>query len=58
MIKFNNFFLGHHGTYKPYKHNLYIEIIIFPLIDNTQSTGHNLRGKWDKEKYERSVGTH
>ena len=34
----------HQGPYIPYKlfyHNLYIEIIIFPHIDNPQSTGYN-----------------
>ena len=33
------------GSYSPYKlcnHSLHIEIIIFPHIDNPQSTGHNL----------------
>ena len=30
------------GPYKPCNHNLYIGIIIFPHIDNPQSTGHNL----------------
>ena len=32
------------GPYSPYKlcnHNLHIGIIIFPHIDNTQSTGYN-----------------
>ena len=35
---------GHRGPYSPYKpcnHNLYIGIIIFPHIDNPQSTGYN-----------------
>ena len=35
---------GHQGTYSPYKpfnHNLYIGIVIFPHIDNPQSTGYN-----------------
>ena len=35
---------GHQGPYTPYKpfnHNLYIGIIIFPHIDNPQSTGYN-----------------
>ena len=35
---------GHQGPYSPYKpfnHNLYIGIIIFPHIDNPQSTGYN-----------------
>ena len=35
---------GHRGPYTPYKscnHNLYIGIIIFPHIDNPQSTGYN-----------------
>ena len=34
----------HRGQYSPYKlfnHNLYIGIIIFPHIDNPQSTGYN-----------------
>ena len=35
---------GHQGPYSPYKpcnQNLYIGIIIFPHIDNPQSTGYN-----------------
>ena len=39
---------GHRGPYSPYKpfnHNLYIGIIIFPHIDNPQSTGYNLPKK-------------
>ena len=35
---------GQQGPYSPYKlcnHSPYIGIIIFPHIDNTQSTGHN-----------------
>ena len=35
---------GHQGPYSPYKpfnHNLYIGIIIFPHTDNPQSTGYN-----------------
>ena len=35
---------GHRGPYSPYKpfnHNLHIGIIIFPHIDNPQSTGYN-----------------
>ena len=45
-IKFIGLFgdRGHQGTYSPYKlcnHNLYIGIIIFPHIDNPQSTGCN-----------------
>ena len=32
---------GHRGPYKPFNHNLYIGIIIFPHIDNPQSTGYN-----------------
>ena len=35
---------GHQGPYSPYKpfnHNLYIGIIIFPHIDNPQSTDYN-----------------
>ena len=45
-IKFTGLFgdRGHRGPYSPYKpcnHNLYIGIIIFPHIDNPQSTGCN-----------------
>ena len=45
-IKFIGLFedRGHWGPYSPYKpfnHNLYIGIIIFPHIDNPQSTGYN-----------------
>ena len=45
-IKFIGLFedRGHRGPYSPYEpfnHNLYIGIIIFPHIDNTQSTGYN-----------------
>ena len=32
---------GPYGPYKPFNHNLYIGIIIFPHIDNPQSTGYN-----------------
>ena len=44
-VKFNGLFrdIGHQGPCGPYKlcnHNLYIGIIIFPHIDNTQYTGH------------------
>ena len=47
VIKFNGLSLdsGQRGPYSPYKpcnHILYIGIIIFPIIDNPQSTGHNL----------------
>ena len=46
VIKFNSLSgdSGQRGPYSPYKlcnHSLYIGIIIFPRIDNTQSTGHN-----------------
>ena len=46
-IKFISLFedRGHRGpysTYKPCNHNLYIGIIIFPHIDNPQSTGYDL----------------
>ena len=34
---------GPYSLYKPCNHCLYIGIIIFPNIDNPQSTGHNLR---------------
>ena len=42
-IKFIGLFedRGHRGPYKPFNHNLYIGIIIFPHIDNSQSTGYN-----------------
>ena len=45
-IKFISLFgdRGHRGPYSQYKpcnHNLYIGIIIFPHIDNPQSTGYN-----------------
>ena len=45
-IKFIGLFedKGHRGPYSPYKpcnHNLYIGMIIFPHIDNPQSTGYN-----------------
>ena len=45
-IKFIGLFgdRGHQGPYSPYmpcNHNLYIGIIIFPHIDNPQSTGYN-----------------
>ena len=46
MIKFNGLSedsrqRGPYGPYKPSNHSLYIRIIIFPHIDNMQSTGHN-----------------
>ena len=46
VIWFNGLFenSGHRGPYSPYKpcnYSLYIEIIIFPHIDNTQSIGYN-----------------
>ena len=45
-IKFIGLFedRGHRAPYSPYKpfnHNLYIGIIIFPHIDNPQSTGYD-----------------
>ena len=45
-IKFIGLFedKGHRGPYSPYKpcnHNLYQGMIIFPHIDNPQSTGYN-----------------
>ena len=42
-IKFIGLFedRGHRGPYSPFNHNLYIGIIIFPHIDNPQSTGYN-----------------
>ena len=46
VIKFNTFLgdNGHRGPCSPYKqcnHSLYIRMILFPDIDNTQSAGHN-----------------
>ena len=46
VIKFNSLFgdSGHQGPYSPHKpcnYSLYIGIIIFPHIDNAQSTGYN-----------------
>ena len=43
VIKFNGLSgdSGQRGPYNPCNHSLYIGIIIFPHIDNTQSTGHN-----------------
>ena len=46
VIKFNGLSgdsgqRGPYSRYKPCNHSLYIEDIIFPNIDNTQSTGHN-----------------
>ena len=32
---------GPYSPYKPFNHNLYIGIIIFPHINNPQSTGYN-----------------
>ena len=47
VIKFNGLSgdSGQGGPYNPHKpcnYSLYIAIIIFPHIDNPQSTGHNL----------------
>ena len=49
-IKFIGLFenRGHRGPYSPYKpfnHNLYIGIIIFPHIDNPQYTSYDLPKK-------------
>ena len=46
-IKFIGLFenRGHRGSYKPFNHNLYIGIIIFPHIDNPQYTGYDLPKK-------------
>ena len=43
VIKFNGLSgdSGQRGPYNPCNHSLYIGIIIFPHIDNTQSTSHN-----------------
>ena len=46
VIYFNGLFenSGHRGPYSPYKprnYSLYVEIIIFPHIDNTQFIGYN-----------------
>ena len=53
-IKFIGLFenRGHRGPYSPYKpfnHNLYIGIIIFPHIDNPQYTGYDLPKKKPKK---------
>ena len=60
VIKFNSLFKDsrHQRPYSPYKpcnHNLYIGIIIFLQIDNTQNTGHNqlLRKKILKNKHKK-----
>ena len=47
-IKFIGLFedRGHRGPYSPFNNNLYIGIIIFPHIDNPQSTSYN----WPKKK--------
>ena len=34
-------FLKTSGPHKPYNHNLYVGIIVFPHIDNPQSTGYD-----------------
>ena len=60
VIKFNGLSgdSGHRGPYSPYKpynHSLYIGIIIFPHIDNTQSTDHNeLKKKELKKEQQKS----
>ena len=46
VIKFNGLSgeseqWGPYNPYKPCNHSLYIGIIIFPHVDNVQSTGHN-----------------
>ena len=50
---------GPYSPYKPINDSLYIGIIIFPYIDNPQSTGHNLLLKNDiKKETQKSEGTH
>ena len=39
--KWPNKYVQTYSPYKPFNHNLYIGIIIFPHIDNPQSTGYN-----------------
>ena len=60
VIKFNSLSgdSGQRSPYSTYKlcnHNLYIGMIIFPHIDNPQSTGHNLtlRKKISKKKHKK-----
>ena len=62
VIKFNSLsrVSGQRGPYSPYKlcnHGLCIGIIIFPHVDNTQSTGH-LKKKDIKNETQKSEGTH
>ena len=63
-IKFIGLFenRGHRGPYSPYKpfnHNLYIGIIIFPHIDNPQYTGYDLpKKKTNKIINEKKWGPH
>ena len=63
-IKFIGLFenRGHRGPYSPYKpfnHNLYIGIIIFPHIDNSQYTGYDLpKKKPNKIINEKKWGPH
>ena len=63
-IKFIGLFenRGHRGPYSPYKpfnHNLYIGIIIFPHIDNPQYTGYDLpKKKPNKIINEKKWGRH
>ena len=50
-----------YNPYKPYNHSLYIGIIIFPHIDNIQSTGHNSLSEKKgikKKEQQKSEGTH
>ena len=54
---------GPYSPYKPINDSLYIGIIIFPHIDNPQSTGHNLLliyllKKDIKKETQKSEGTH
>ena len=65
VIKFNSLSgdSGHRGPYSPYKpcnHSLYIGIIIFPHIDNTnQRATINFKKKGIKKKeQQKSEGTH
>ena len=49
----------HISPHKPCNHSLYIGIIIFPHMDNTQSTGHKLNFKKKGiKKQQKSEGTH
>ena len=63
VIKFNGLSgdsrrWGPYNQYKLCDHSLYIGIIIFPHIDDAQSTGHNWLKKILKNETQKSEGTH